>query len=153
MARVHSGQAPAWPLVSDRRGGRGSGAQGVGPEDHFCEAISNDLRVPLTVEGHPRTLSGPSPDPRVTSACTSRSFRNRTDDLRMTSESPGRLAAEAEFEDALEVGQGLAVALHQPVALTMARAGLGVAGAEVDGAVVEPGPGARRGTTRTPYSK
>ncbi len=34
----------------------------VGPEDHFCEAVRNDLRVPLTVEGHPRTLSGPSPE-------------------------------------------------------------------------------------------
>jgi hypothetical protein len=34
----------------------------VGPEDHFCGAVRNDLRVPLTVEGHPRTLSGPSPD-------------------------------------------------------------------------------------------
>jgi hypothetical protein len=34
----------------------------AGPEDHFCEAVRNDLQVPLTVEGHPRTLSGPSPD-------------------------------------------------------------------------------------------
>jgi hypothetical protein len=39
MARVRSGQAPAWPLVSDRRGCRGSDAQGVGPEDAFCEAV------------------------------------------------------------------------------------------------------------------
>ena len=28
MTRVRSGQAPAWPLVSDRRGCRGSDAQG-----------------------------------------------------------------------------------------------------------------------------
>jgi hypothetical protein len=28
MARIRSGQAPAWPLVSDRRGCRGSDAQG-----------------------------------------------------------------------------------------------------------------------------
>jgi len=34
----------------------------VGPEDHFCEAVRNDLRVPLKAEGHPRTLSGPFPD-------------------------------------------------------------------------------------------
>ena len=34
----------------------------VSPEDHFCEAVRNDLRVPLMVEGipgyrtgHPRT--------------------------------------------------------------------------------------------------
>ena len=28
-----------------------SGAQGWGPEDRFCEAVRNDLRVPLTLEG------------------------------------------------------------------------------------------------------
>jgi hypothetical protein len=54
----------AWPLVSDRRGCRGSDAQGVGPEDAFCEAVLERIfGCPLTVEGHPRTLSGPSPDP------------------------------------------------------------------------------------------
>ena len=63
MACVRSGQAPAWPLVSDRRGCRGSDAQGVGPEDAFCEAVLERIfGCPLTVEGHPRTLSGPSPD-------------------------------------------------------------------------------------------
>ena len=39
MARARSGQATAWPLVSGRRGCRGSDAQGVGPEDAFCEAV------------------------------------------------------------------------------------------------------------------
>jgi len=61
MARLRSGQARAWPLVPDRRGCRGSGAQG-----HLkivsATAVRNDLQVPLTVEGRPRTLSGPSPD-------------------------------------------------------------------------------------------
>jgi hypothetical protein len=56
MACVRSGQAAAWPLVSGRRGRRGSDAQGW------------VLRVPLTVEGRPRTLSGPSPDPGLTTA-------------------------------------------------------------------------------------
>ena len=39
MARVRFGQTPTWPLSSDRRGCRGSDAQGVGPEDAFCEAV------------------------------------------------------------------------------------------------------------------
>src|SRR5215469_8866822 len=38
----------------------------VGPGDHFCEAVRNDLWAPLTVEGHSRTLSGPFPDPTPT---------------------------------------------------------------------------------------
>ena len=64
MARVRSGQASAWPLVNDRRGAEAPRSRVT--ESHFrrkCEA-------PLTVEGHPRTLSGPSPDPRL---CTFRS--------------------------------------------------------------------------------
>ena len=44
----------------------------VGPEDHFCETVVNDLRVPLTAEGHPRTLSGSSPDPTPASALAPR---------------------------------------------------------------------------------
>ena len=43
----------------------------AGPEDDFCEAVRNDLRVPLTVEGHPRTLSGPSTEPGLTLNCAS----------------------------------------------------------------------------------
>ena len=58
-ARARSGQAPALPLVSDRRGCRLRRSR-AGPEDHFCGAVRNDLRVPLTVEGRPGTLSGPS---------------------------------------------------------------------------------------------
>jgi hypothetical protein len=30
-----------------------SGAQGWGPEDRFCEAVRNDLQVPLTLGGQP----------------------------------------------------------------------------------------------------
>jgi hypothetical protein len=66
MACVRSGQAPAWPLCLLAGGGAEAPTSRVGPEDHFCEAVRNDLRVPLTVEGHPRTLSGPSPDLRLT---------------------------------------------------------------------------------------
>jgi hypothetical protein len=30
----------------------------VGPEDRFCGAVRNDLRVPLTLEGPARTMRG-----------------------------------------------------------------------------------------------
>ena len=30
----------------------------VGPEDRFCGAVRNDLRVPLTLEGLARTMRG-----------------------------------------------------------------------------------------------
>ena len=30
----------------------------VGPEDRFCEAVRNDLGVPLTLEGPTRTMRG-----------------------------------------------------------------------------------------------
>jgi hypothetical protein len=30
----------------------------AGPEDPFCEAVRKDLRVPLTLEGPPRTMRG-----------------------------------------------------------------------------------------------
>jgi hypothetical protein len=63
MARVRSGQAPAWPLVSDRRRCRGSAVKGG------RKAISERKReAPLTVVGHARTLSGPSPDRSVITA-------------------------------------------------------------------------------------
>ena len=32
-----------------------------GPEDRFCEAVRNDLRVPLTLEGPTRTMRGVPP--------------------------------------------------------------------------------------------
>ena len=63
IARIRSGQAHAWPLVSDRRRCRGSAVKGG------RKAISERKReAPLTVEGHPRTLSGPSPDRSVITA-------------------------------------------------------------------------------------
>src|SRR6266550_6925929 len=61
MARVRSGQAPAWPLVSGQRGCRGSDAQGWVLKIISAERLEM-IWVPLTVEGHPPTLSGPSPD-------------------------------------------------------------------------------------------
>jgi hypothetical protein len=56
-ARV-SGLACAWPLPSGPRVGRGLRRSRVGPEDRFCEAVRNDLRVPLTLEGPTRTMRG-----------------------------------------------------------------------------------------------
>jgi hypothetical protein len=63
----------------------------VGPEDDFCEAVSNDLRVPLTVEGQPRTLSGPSPDPGLATALYPSRLRDRRPAglPRCTTEPPG----------------------------------------------------------------
>jgi len=66
MARVRSGQAPAWPLVSDRSVRRGSRVK----RDFACAftrryspvlvALRSQSR--LRLEGRTRTLSGPSPD-------------------------------------------------------------------------------------------
>jgi len=66
MARVRSGQAPAWPLVSDRSVRRGSGVK----RDFACTftrrfspvlvALRSQSR--LMLEGRARILSGPSPD-------------------------------------------------------------------------------------------
>ena len=38
--------------------GRGLRRSRVGPEDRFCEAVRNDLQVPLTLEGPTRTMRG-----------------------------------------------------------------------------------------------
>jgi hypothetical protein len=66
MARVRSGQAPAWPLVSDRSVRRGSRVK----RDFTC-TFTRHLPLVLVVlrsqsclrlEGRARTLSGPSPD-------------------------------------------------------------------------------------------
>jgi hypothetical protein len=66
IARVRSGQAPAWPLVSDRSVRRGSGVK----RDFAC-ALTRHFSPVLVVlraqsrlrlEGWTRTLSGPSPD-------------------------------------------------------------------------------------------
>src|SRR5208282_370668 len=66
MARVRSGQAPAWPLVSDRSVRRGSRVK----RDFACTftwhfspvlvVLRSQSR--LRLEGRTRILSGPSPD-------------------------------------------------------------------------------------------
>ena len=66
MARVRSGQAPAWPLVSDRSVRRGSRVK----RDFACTFTRHFPPVLvvlrsqscLRLEGRARTLSGPSPD-------------------------------------------------------------------------------------------
>ncbi len=66
MARVRSGQAPAWPLSSDRSVRRGSGVK----RDFACTFTRHFSPVlvvlrsqsRLRLEGRTRTLSGPSPD-------------------------------------------------------------------------------------------
>ena len=65
MARVPSGQAPAWPLSSDRSVRRGSGIK----RDFACTfsrhfppvLVVLRLQSCLRLEGRARTLSGPSP--------------------------------------------------------------------------------------------
>ncbi len=67
MARVRSGQAPAWSLVSDRSARRGSRVK----HDLACTftrkfpSVLVGLRSQscLRLEGRAHTLSGPSPDP------------------------------------------------------------------------------------------
>jgi hypothetical protein len=46
------------PRRQARWAGRGLQCSGVGPEDRFCGAVRNDLRVPLTLEGPARTMRG-----------------------------------------------------------------------------------------------
>jgi hypothetical protein len=66
MARVRSGQAPAWPLVSDRSVRRGSRVK----RDIACTLtvafppvlVALRAQSRLRLEGRTRTLSGPSPD-------------------------------------------------------------------------------------------
>jgi hypothetical protein len=66
MARVRSGQAAAWPLVSDRSVRRGSGVK----RDFACTSTTHVSPVlvvlrpqsRLMLEGRTRTLRGPSPD-------------------------------------------------------------------------------------------
>jgi hypothetical protein len=57
MARVRSGQAPAWPLFLT--GGGAEAPRSRVAVGHF----RRKREAPLTVEGRPRTLSGPFPDP------------------------------------------------------------------------------------------
>ena len=56
-ARFGPGLWPG-PRRQARWGGRGLWRSRVGPEDRFCEAVRNDLRVPLTLEGPTRTMRG-----------------------------------------------------------------------------------------------
>jgi hypothetical protein len=50
------------PRLQARRAGRGLRRSRVGPEDRFCGAVRNDLRVPLTLEWPARTMRGvPAP--------------------------------------------------------------------------------------------
>jgi hypothetical protein len=68
MARFRSGQAPAWPLSSDRSVRRGSGVK----RDFACTLtgvfppvlVALRAQSRLGLEGRARILSGPSPDPR-----------------------------------------------------------------------------------------
>jgi hypothetical protein len=81
MARVRSGQAPAWPLVSDRSVRRGSGVK----RDFACTftrysspalvVLRSESR--LRPEGRTRTLSGPSPDLTLEPVSGSRSVATR----------------------------------------------------------------------------
>jgi hypothetical protein len=60
MARVRSGQARAWPLVSDRRGCRDSAVKG-GPHQHLPERGATLLYWQGTDSGEagpPRALGG-----------------------------------------------------------------------------------------------
>src|SRR5215472_15836972 len=49
------------PRRQARWAGRGLRRSRAGPEDRFCEAVRNDLRVPLTLEGPARTMRGVRP--------------------------------------------------------------------------------------------
>ena len=67
MARVRSGQAPAWPLVSDRSARRDTPVSSVTSRCTFTRRFSPVLvawrsQSRLMLEGRARTLSGPSPD-------------------------------------------------------------------------------------------
>jgi hypothetical protein len=81
MARVRSGQAPAWPLVSDRSVRRGSRVK----RDfactftwHFSPAlVVLRSQSRLMLEGRTRILSGPSPDLSPASSCTFRLHADR----------------------------------------------------------------------------
>jgi hypothetical protein len=59
VRRARSGPG-LWPgpCRQARWVGRGLRRSRVGPEDRFCEAVRNDLGVPLTLEGPTRTMCG-----------------------------------------------------------------------------------------------
>jgi hypothetical protein len=71
MARVWSGQAPAWPLVYDRSVRRGSRVKRhFAYVDQAVLPVRVDLRLQwrLMLEGRTRILRGPSPDLALTMA-------------------------------------------------------------------------------------
>jgi hypothetical protein len=59
-AAIGPGLRPG-PRRQARWVGRGLRRSRVGPEDRFCEAVRNELRVPLTLEGSTRRMRGPAP--------------------------------------------------------------------------------------------
>ena len=60
-ARIGPGLRPG-PCRQARWAGRGLRRSRVGPEERFCGAVRNALRVPLTLEGLARTMCGvPAP--------------------------------------------------------------------------------------------
>jgi hypothetical protein len=107
MARVRSGQAPAWPLLSDRSVRKGSGSSVTRVCVH--QAFSPVLVVVraqsrLRLEGRTRTLSGPSPDlsPAGTLDLPLRIDRASSPSLRPDGKSPGQ-ATRAERQAAVLV--------------------------------------------------
>jgi hypothetical protein len=100
MARVRSGQAPAWPLSSDRSVRRGSRVQ----RDFACTcarhlspalvALGSQSRWRL--EGRTRTLSGPSPDPEEAPVTCSASRADDRAAMLPRGPRPGQLGAKAD---------------------------------------------------------
>jgi len=56
MARVRLGQAPAWPLVPDRRGHKDSAVEGG------RRPFPEETRSALDIEGKHVTIQGPDPE-------------------------------------------------------------------------------------------
>src|SRR6476469_4045864 len=55
-AEVRRARFGPGPRPQARWVGRGLRRSRAGPEDRFCEAVRNDLRVPLMLEGPTRTM-------------------------------------------------------------------------------------------------
>jgi hypothetical protein len=58
FAARFSGLASGLALAVRSAGSAEAPGSRVGPEDRFCEAVRNDLRVPLTLEGPTRIMRG-----------------------------------------------------------------------------------------------
>ena len=69
VRRARSGPG-LWPgpRRHARWAGRGLRRSRAGPEDRFCGAVRNDLRVPLTLEEPARTMRGVPAPVAVTSS-------------------------------------------------------------------------------------